>query len=110
MARKVMSAKGEMVDFDLLKIKQKITQSPKTVDVVARERFIDKRRRRTNRKVDEMLAQQEESKRYAEEAMKLQQDTAANIKVEETVDQTPEVESPKTDGKTNEKFKRKIIK
>ena len=76
--RKVRSARGEWVDFDLLKIKAEINNAPMTIDIVARERFIDKRRRRTNRKADEMLAQQAESKRYAEEAIKQQQEAKAN--------------------------------
>lgn len=78
--RKVVSIKGEMVDFDLLKIKNQIVQSPKTNDVVAREKFIDKRRRRTNRtsgterKTSEMLIEQEQAKAQAQEAIKQQMD------------------------------------
>lgn len=45
------SAKGEMVDFDLLKIRQKLTAQPVTLDVKAREDFIDKKLRRRMKKV-----------------------------------------------------------
>jgi hypothetical protein len=45
------SAKGEIVDFDLLKIRQKLTAQPVTLDVKAREDFIDKKLRRRMRKV-----------------------------------------------------------
>lgn len=51
MAKKVRSARGVEVDFDLLKIKQQLTESP-SVDVSARENFVEKRlRRRTKRTV-----------------------------------------------------------
>ena len=77
-SRKVVSARGEIVDFDLLKIKAQINESsPKSIEVVARERFIDKRRRRTSRKIDEMLQQQADSTRYAEEAIKFQHEQKA---------------------------------
>lgn len=49
MAKKVRSARGVVVDFDLLKVKQQIAESP-TIDVAARENFVEKRlRRRTKR-------------------------------------------------------------
>lgn len=119
-SRKVVSARGEIVDFDLLKIKAQINESsPKTIEIVARERFIHKRRRRTNRKLDEMLSQQAESTRYAEDAIKMQQenktatsieDTNENKVVETVVSEEPVVEiqpETKTDPK---KFNRKLNK
>lgn len=114
--RKVVSARGEKVDFDLLKIKAQINESsPKSVDVVARERFIDKKRRRTNRKTDEMLAQQADAKRYAEDAMRLQQDQKKDqddsIFVEIVALEEPKIEEPveiQTEQKT--KFNRKLNK
>lgn len=49
MAKKVRSARGVEVDFDLLKVKQQIAESP-AIDVSARENFVEKRlRRRTKR-------------------------------------------------------------
>lgn len=39
--RAVRSAKGELVDFDLLRIKAQIASAPKTTNVQAREDFID---------------------------------------------------------------------
>lgn len=65
MKRTATSIKGEEVDFDLFEIKNQINNSPKTDDVVERERFIDKKRRRTSRKIDEVLAKQAESRNYA---------------------------------------------
>lgn len=46
MSKKVKSARGEVVDFDLLKIKEQIASAPPPTDVRARQDFIDKRLRR----------------------------------------------------------------
>lgn len=43
---KIKSARGEIVDLDLLKIKQQISAAPKTTDVTAREDFIDSKLKR----------------------------------------------------------------
>ena len=48
---KVRSARGEMVDFDLLKIKEQIASSPKPTEVKQRENFIDKKLRRRLKKL-----------------------------------------------------------
>jgi predicted homoserine dehydrogenase-like protein len=71
MTRKAKSIRGEVVDFDLAEIKNKILNSP-TPDVVQqRERFIDKRRRRSSRKkIDEMMLQQEQNESAVRIAMK----------------------------------------
>lgn len=56
----VLSARGARVDFDLLKIKQQIAAAPKTVNVTAREDFIDSRlKRRLKRQTQEAIAQVE---------------------------------------------------
>lgn len=51
MGKKVRSAKGEQVDFDLLKIKEQIAAAPAPTDVRARQDFIEKRLRRRLKKV-----------------------------------------------------------
>lgn len=50
MAKKVRSARGVIVDFDLLKIKQQIADAPAAVDVAARETFVEKRLRRRGKR------------------------------------------------------------
>ena len=50
MSVKAKSAKGEMVDFDLLKIKEQIAAAPAPTDVKARQSFVDKRLRRRLKK------------------------------------------------------------
>lgn len=57
MPRKVRSAKGEMIDFDLLKIKQQIASAPKTTDVKKREDFIDKKLRRRVKRIKKQVTQ-----------------------------------------------------
>lgn len=46
MSRIGKSARGQIVDFDLLEIKQQMTGAPKTLDVSRRESFIDAKMRR----------------------------------------------------------------
>lgn len=49
MGKKVRSARGEIVDFDLLKVKQEIA-SGSNVDVSNREAFVEKRLRRRSKR------------------------------------------------------------
>jgi len=51
MTKKVRSAKGVQVDFDLLRIKEQIASSPPPMDVKKRQDFIEKRLRRRLKKV-----------------------------------------------------------
>ncbi len=53
---KTRSAKGVMVDFDLLKIKRQMSEKPVTIDVKAREAFIDQKLRRRMRKIKSVAA------------------------------------------------------
>lgn len=46
---KIRSAKGDMVDFDLIKIKESIASDPAPTDVAARQQHIDQRLRRRMR-------------------------------------------------------------
>ena len=51
MGKPVRSARGQLVDFDLLKIKQQIAAAPKPTNVQVREDFIDPRLRRRIKKL-----------------------------------------------------------
>lgn len=51
MGKKIRSARGEQVDFDLLRIKEQIASSPPPMDVKKRQDFIEKRLRRRLKKV-----------------------------------------------------------
>lgn len=59
MGVKIKSARGETVDFDLLKIKEAIASNPPTTEVKARQDFIDKRLRRRIKKVAPVVAVEE---------------------------------------------------
>ena len=97
MSRKVKSIRGEIVDFDLMDIKNTIMNGPTPETVQQRERFIDKRRRRGSRKkVDEMLAAQqvnesavraaiEEERRKKKAVIEAQLDAQPHVVLEETV-------------------------
>lgn len=50
MTNKRRSARGEIIDFDLLKIKEQIASGPKPVNVQSREEFIDRKIRRRAKK------------------------------------------------------------
>jgi len=52
MGKKVRSARGAQVDFDLLRIKEQIASSPLPQDVKLRQDFIEKRLRRRLKKVE----------------------------------------------------------
>lgn len=51
MGKKVRSARGDMVDFDLIKIKEQIAARPTTQDVRARQDFIERKLHRRLKKV-----------------------------------------------------------
>lgn len=55
MPKKTRSAKGEIIDFDLLKIKAQIASTPKTTDVKKREDFIDKKLRRRVKRIKKQV-------------------------------------------------------
>lgn len=68
--RVVRSARGKLVDFDLLAMKQKMASNPKPVEVQKREDFIDQKHRRKGRgsRVEDLLAAQA-AKKAAEAAL-----------------------------------------
>lgn len=51
MSKPVKSARGQLVDFDLIKIKQQIASAPKPTNVQARENFIDQKFKRRLKKI-----------------------------------------------------------
>lgn len=53
---RVKSAKGKVIDFDLLKIKRQIAGKPISIDVKARQNFIDEKVRRKLRKIKQATA------------------------------------------------------
>lgn len=68
MPKVVRSAKGQQVNFDMLKIKQQIASAPKPTSVKAREDFIDQKFKRRLKKLKRQTADKakEEAKAKAE--------------------------------------------
>ncbi|TFH10497.1 MAG: hypothetical protein E4H14_02435 [Candidatus Thorarchaeota archaeon] len=58
MPKAVRSAKGQTVNFDLLKIKQQMASAPKTTTVQAREAFIDQKFKRRLKKMKRVVTEQ----------------------------------------------------
>lgn len=54
MSKATRSARGDFVDFDLLKIKEQMAATPKPVPVKARENFIDQRFKRRIKKIPDV--------------------------------------------------------
>jgi hypothetical protein len=57
MPKKVRTAKGQIIDFDLLRIKQQLGDAPKPANVQARQDFIDQKLRRRVKRVKDKLAE-----------------------------------------------------
>jgi len=99
MGKKVRSAKGELVDFDLMKIKEQIASAPPTLDVKARQDFIDKRLRRRLKKAKQNIEKVEievDSKVAAE----------PDAPLVEAVDQKPTAPKKKSKQKARPKTKK----
>ena len=56
MSQRTRSARGQLVDFNLLKIKDQIAAAPKPTTVAAREDFIDKKFKRRIKRVAQQVA------------------------------------------------------
>lgn len=85
----VRSARGTMVNFDLLKIKQQLALAPKTTEVKARENFIDAKFKRRLKKAQQVATAAVEAARQT------------NTQFPETVVQAPaqvDAEEPVAEG------------
>lgn len=114
--KKVKSALGEIVDFDLLKIKKNIENRVKPDSVEMREKYIDIRRRRNPRRnVSDLLREQNKNKMDAQERIQQSKTNKQNaeVAVNESVDGmhmhvTEPVEETPTPTKASSK--KKIVK
>lgn len=113
--KKVRSIKGELVDFDLLRVKQQIEGIDKPDSVEMREKYIDIRRRRNPRRnVADLVNEQRQNEQDAREKIRKSKEAKANSTkatevpeetVAATVEPTPDVTS--TPAK---RTKRKVVK
>lgn len=106
MGRKVRTARGEVVDFDLLRIKEQISSTPPPIDVKQRQDFVEKRLRRRLKKTAAVLPEVSVEPKLPSTEDAVQ---ASPIKVEPEKPQPSKVEEPtNTDAATvKPKTKRK---
>lgn len=57
---KAKSARGEIVDFDLLKIKAQMASAPTTTEVAARQDFIDQKFKRKVKRIAQQVSTMKE--------------------------------------------------
>lgn len=93
---KARSARGVIIDFDLLKIKQNLGAKPRTVEVKAREEFIDKRLRRRLRKGKLELPTAEASVRVESPELAGAAPTPANELIDKPVETKQKLRPQKT--------------
>lgn len=90
-SQKVMSIRGVIVDFAALRAKQRsakqqLVNTPKTDEIKKRERFIDRKRRKTSRtSIDQMLSEQDKNKEMVKQALLAQVVKAENVKNTDTI-------------------------
>lgn len=106
MPKKVRSAKGVVIDFDLMQIKQQLESAPKPLNVEGRRNFIDDRLRRRSRKVKKKLedSQQQRNQRH---------DNTVDVNkkfVGESTPQQEKIAEVKNEPSTQTTKKRKIKK
>ena len=114
---KAKSIRGIDVDFDLFDIRQTIADTPKPEDVVLRERFINKKRRRNpSGELVNVQAEQERNRLMVQEALAKQKKASEKATVEESpkagLSDTPSAHTNETDVKVpkKKKTKRTVIK
>ena len=122
---KQRSIRGEIVDFDLMKVKSRIESGSKPNDVEMREKYIDIRRRRNPRRnVSDLVREQQKNANDAREKIRISKENALKAKeaakaeedevtvsdvvevqptVEETVEATPTETTRKIAKRTSTK-------
>lgn len=90
MGKKVRSARGEMVDFDLLRIKEEMAAAPQSLHVRKRKDFIEQRLRR---KIKSIACDMEEKKEETKKGVV----AAQQMSVEPKLPDTEVVEEEKTE-------------
>lgn len=109
MPKKVRTAKGKIIDFDLLKIKEQMVDAPKPSNVQARQDFIDQKMRRRVKKVKDALAEAKKNPTVKPEKDKGIVDVNNDLEVK-SVEQGPKIDEAKPAVKPKRKIKKKQIK
>lgn len=97
MPKKVRTAKGKELDFDLLRIKQQMADQQEPAEVRQRQDFIDQKMRRRVKKVKDQLASAKKNKG-------VEVDPDLDVKSSKQAQKIDEVKPPKR------KIKRKQVK
>ena len=106
--KKIRSARGTPVDFDLMKIKESIGSQPAPTDVAARQNHIDARLRRRMRNMKKTPLSTAVKPSPAKPTEVAPKSTAVNEKEVDFIDPVEEVEEDKTPAKTTtQKARRK---
>lgn len=118
--RQARSIRGEIVDFDLFDIKSQMSNQPKSVEVRAREDFIESRLRRRksrlerNRKAQlEATTKAQEKKEKIEPVLRetpISEEKAVTpvVKEKSTIEETPVFEEKVVKPKTRRIKKKKV--
>ena len=104
MTKRVRSAKGQIVDFDLLKIKEQMAAAPPTTDVKARQNFVDKRLRRRVKKA-EPLEKVVKEEMEVDQKMPAPDETPSESKLIDDVKKEDTTVQPKSTQKARPKKK-----
>lgn len=107
MAVKGKSARGVIVDFDLLRIKEQMASAPPSIDVQKRQDFVENRlRRRGRKKVPQELLDKANAQVEVDKAMPDVEGEVAEL-IEEEKAPAPKKAAPKTKQKARPKTKPK---
>lgn len=101
MSKKVRSAKGEVVDFDYLKIKEQLASAPTPMEVKNRQNFIENRLKRRLKKKLPVIEQA-----AIEVAPELPEPSEEIAVKEESVTEVVKEEAPKTTTKQKARKKK----
>lgn len=83
MSRKTKSMRGAEVDFDHLEIKSQLSKTPKSIAITERERFVNLRKSRNNKKkIEELLVKQREATQAARAGVEKSKEKANKEKLE----------------------------
>ncbi len=107
MPKKVRTAKGKIIDFDLLKIKEQMVDAPKPSNVQARQDFIDQKMRRRVKKVKDALAEAKKNPKGKPDEGAVDVNNDLEVK---SVEQGPKIDEAKPVVKPKRKITKKQIK
>ena len=107
MPKKVRTAKGKIIDFDLLKIKEQMVDAPKPSNVQERQDFIDQKMRRRGKKVKDALAEAKKNPKVKPEMGAVDVNNDLEVK---SVEQGPKIDEAKPAVKTKRTITKKQIK